>query len=150
VKNDSRLQNSGIFLNQKDLGFIQGICPTGWHIPSATEFTNLNRYLSHGFQDTTTVNNFSNTSVFNRLLSGGNSGLDLLNSSDYLNKNYYYGYGPYPYTGYSWNSSSYTSMYWMINYSSTDASYFSNYNGTSYMYSMDKANGLRVRCLKDW
>ena len=45
-----------VFLNQKDLGFIQGICPTGWHIPSATEFTNLNRYLSHGFQDTTNLN----------------------------------------------------------------------------------------------
>ncbi len=119
----------------------KNVCPTGWHVPSDSEWTVLTEYLG-GLSvaggkmkevGTTSWNNpnmyASNTSLFTGLAGG---------IRDY-NGNYFYigGYG-----GYWWSSEENNDLFaWYRNLISN--------NGNAYRSDEYKINGLSVRCLKD-
>ena len=111
-------------------GNVQGICPTGWHLPTSAEFTTL----------ATTVNNDgnslnksgqgtgTNTSGFTALLAGCRN-----SDGTFYNLNYH----PHFQT--------------TLENSATDA-YYLNLNNTDSIigqYTDYKVNGFSVRCVKD-
>lgn len=88
---------------------VQGICPTGWHVPSSTEFTQLSNYLSSQSQywcgnDNTytaksiaSTNGWNNSSttcdVGNDVLSNNATGFDAKPAGDYFINSQYENFG---------------------------------------------------------
>jgi len=118
----------------------KNICPTGWHVPTDTEWTVLTDYLGGvsvaggKMKEVGTTNwNSPNTGSTNKSLftglPGGNRG----------NDGNYGGIGD---GGYWWNSSeNKTGNAW--------GRYLYYYNGNAYYYDGVKSYGLSVRCLRD-
>jgi len=112
----------------------KGICPTGWHIPTKTEFETLMASVGNDGnklkrEDQGTGNGIgTNTSGFSALLAGGR------------NPN-----GPFYYLGnftYFWSSTESNASY---------AYYIALWDNDSniYVHDYDKENGFSIRCLKD-
>jgi uncharacterized protein (TIGR02145 family) len=115
-----------------DNGFVQGICPEGWHVPSQTELDKLNQYAVEVLKSTDYWINAGGTNAtgFNALPAGKYSGER--NRFEDL----------YGFTGY-WANDSQTNMH---------AHYFSI---SYYCNSIDnnitkKSDGLSVRCVMDY
>ena len=110
----------------------QGVCPSGWHVPTSAEWTTLETAVVVGSSTAGTV-----------LMSTDNNGTDAYGFSALLGGNYYgsdfYGVGDY---GYWWTATEYssTSAYRRVMY------YY--YTGV-YTDSHLKAYGRSLRCLKD-
>lgn len=118
----------------------QGICPSGWHIPSSAEFASLSSYLGGDSvsggkirQAGTTTWTSPNSSATNEsgftALSVGSRSFD---SGSFVNK--------YSFT-YFWSSS--------VSGSDAVLRYLWYGNAQFVNYVSSKANGLSVRCLKD-
>ena len=112
------------------LGNIQGICPSGWHLPSLLEWTNLTYPFSGGsINDLKSISFSGNNSAGFNVISSGlrttSGGFISLNTSAYF-----------------WSSSE--------NFPSNSASsyYFQNSN-SAYDVNNSKQYGFSVRCLKD-
>jgi uncharacterized protein (TIGR02145 family) len=133
--------NGAASSNTKPSG-VQGVCPTGWHLPSSTEFTTLNTYLGGtsaaggklkeiGTTHWNTPNiGATNGSGFTALPSG------LRN----IGGSFYYGIGNSCYWWCSTESSSYLNANaWFLSWDTSQS---------TYGYS-DKKNGMSVRCVKD-
>ncbi len=113
---------------------VQGICPTGWHIPSYTELQTLGTTVNDNSNALKAVGQGTgggagtNTSGFSAQLSGyRNSGGD------------FYGIGNYtPFWG-STDSEGAGAYYLYLEFN----------NSVVYFYYDDKGYGFRVRCLKD-
>ena len=121
---------------------MQGVCPTGWHVPSDAEWTELTDYLV-GTSDAggklketgTTHWNSPNTSATNETgftaLPGGDRGIG----------GYFRGVGD---DGYWWSATeSYINYYALYRYVYYDNSDVFRYNGKN------KEVGLSVRCVRD-
>lgn len=111
-------------------GIVQGICPSGWHIPSQAEFQTLQ----------TAVNNSRDALLAVGELSGKNtSGFSVLISGERTNNGYY-------------ANLSVEAVFWSstVNYSS-HAYYMGLWVGNPYVTVIDfyKTYGLSVRCLKN-
>ncbi|MFH0735698.1 MAG: FISUMP domain-containing protein [bacterium] len=116
-------------------GHLQGICPTGWHIPSIEEFETLSTSSTNNNNTSTlkakgqgTGSGSSVNTGFSALLSGTrsiNGNFDYLNNSTYL-----------------WCSSEY-------NATTARYHYLRFYSNNSYFGKDNKQNGFSVRCLKD-
>jgi uncharacterized protein (TIGR02145 family) len=137
------VQNENVFgklYNWYTVNDTRNVCPTGWHVPSYSEWTVLADYLggianaggkmkSPGIQYWASPNlNATNESGFTGLPGG---------YRDYIGQfsdPYFYGYW--------WNTSEYSiTNAWMWGL-------FSN-TGILNMYNIQKTTGLSVRCLKD-
>ena len=119
---------------------VQGVCPTGWHLPSDAEWTVLTSFLGGESvaggkmkEAGTSHWNSPNTGATN---SSGFSGLP----GGFRNTNGYF--SDVGYYGYFWSSSEYSTAYaWFRNLNYTNA-----YVGrTNY----SKGLGFSVRCLRD-
>ena len=115
---------------------VRGVCPTGWHLPTQTEWnTLLNAFCCAGTQGT----KLKSTSGWNRSCNG----TDASSFSALPAGNRYYG-GDYDYEGdnaYFWSSTEFNSDYayiMLLDCSYDDAS-----------LDNDKDYGLSVRCIKD-
>ena len=118
----------------------RGLAPTGYHIPTDAEWTNLTTYLggesvaggkmksTSGWQNNGNYGNGTNTSGFTGLPGG----------CRYNNGNFY----TIGALGNWWSSSEYDTY---------NARYrdLNNNNGNVYRYYNDKQNGFSVRCLRD-
>ncbi len=115
---------------------VRGVCPTGWHLPTQTEWnTLLNAFGCAGTQGT----KLKSTSGWNRSCNG----TDASSFSALPAGNRYYG-GDYDYEGdnaYFWSSTEFNSdnAYIMLLDCSYDDASLDN----------DKDYGLSVRCVKD-
>jgi len=116
----------------------QGICPSGWHIPTYTEFQTLDTYVNNDGNALKAIGQGigggvgTNTSGFSALLTGNRfpSG--------------YFGYlGS---TTYFWISTEDTASY--NNYLGLSLNLRANYSGIFFI-DASKNYGLSVRCLKD-
>jgi uncharacterized protein (TIGR02145 family) len=116
----------------------QGLCPSGWHIPTYSEFQTLKTTVGSDGNALKEIGQGSgagagtNTSGFSALLAGFR----------YIVDYFYYYLGEY---AYFWSSTEYEAY-------TSDAWYISLYHTTSTLYDWvnnDKKYGFSVRCLKD-
>jgi uncharacterized protein (TIGR02145 family) len=121
-------------------GNIKGLCPTGWHIPSITDWNILEKKLGG--------NAFAGSNIKAKSF--------LWSHPNYVSSNDY-GFNALPsgsrfYVNGSFNSKNANSAFWLSsNYSNLEGSVVSLSNGTSYTITgySTKTAGLSVRCLKD-
>lgn len=122
----------------------QGICPSGWHIPTHDEYTTLERAVCDSgtcetdFPYDSTTTGWRGTDEGTKLKSGGSSGFNgLLGGRRGTDGSFGYG-GSY---GFFWSSLESGSNAWRRKLRSGYA--------TVYRSAGDKAGGFSVRCLKD-
>ncbi|MCQ2286154.1 MAG: fibrobacter succinogenes major paralogous domain-containing protein, partial [Bacteroidales bacterium] len=135
---------------------VQGICPTGWHVPSDQEWTALNNYVvahpNYNYSSTATYtakplassfgwNNYSNSGYF---YPGDNVFANNTTHFSAVPAGYSYGtsYSDYGYSAYFWStteSSTAYATYRRISYSSDTVSISNN----------AKYYGYSVRCVKN-
>ncbi len=120
---------------------VQGICPTGSHIPSHYEYTLLEKNVGSNpgafpYDETTT--GWLGTNEGTNLKTGGSSGFNGVLAGYRGPGGSFYGRGAYAYL---WSSTEIGSGAWSRGLSSGYA--------TVYRYVIDKANGFSVRCLKN-
>lgn len=119
----------------------QGVCPSGWHVPSDAEWSTLTTYI--GGEESAGIN-LKSTSGW--LLNRGSSG----NGTDT------YGFRVLP-SGFrnsdgSINSIGYTTMFWSASESAADSAWYRDVSGSSVYVirsSLSKAEGHSLRCLQD-
>ncbi|MFA7314430.1 MAG: fibrobacter succinogenes major paralogous domain-containing protein, partial [Candidatus Magasanikbacteria bacterium] len=121
----------------------QGICPSGWHIPTDTEFKTLESYLGMcagagaGCVDAT---GYRGTNQGTQLKSGGTSGFNFLLGGLRATNGSFFNLGT---EGYLWSASQYSAtVAWNRYFQSSEA----RVNRDSFN---TKASGLSVRCLKN-
>ncbi len=133
---------------------VQGICPTGWHVPSDAEWTELTNYmktqpaymasgnadhLAKALAATWGWNGSSETDApGNDPTTNNATGFSALPAGGYDNGGYgYFGYGAY---------------FWSATEGNGDGAYgrylYYDYAGVS-RYNDDKYNGFSVRCVRD-
>jgi uncharacterized protein (TIGR02145 family) len=119
-------------------GNIQGICPTGWHIPSLNDWKSLEKSLG------------------GRAFAGSNLNADsiLWNNFNLISSNNY-GFNALP-SGFmrpgSFMQKGVVSGFWIVsNFSSSEDLSFFTQGGATYsqIFQLPKNNSLSVRCLKD-
>lgn len=122
-------------------GKCQGICPTGWHIPTDAELNTLDQYLTDSGQ---TCNASRSTGTYDcstagtKLKSGGSSGFNALIAGYRLGGGDWYYRGTY---GIWWSSTAFNTDYAWARVVAGAATVGRQY--------YDKAGGVSVRCLKD-
>jgi len=131
---------------------VQGICPTGWHVPSYTELTQLENYV--GSQSAYLCGG-SSTSIAKALAStsGWNSSTTTCAVGNTQSSNNATGFGAFP-AGYYYGSSYYgeeANLWSATQYSSDEAICSTiNYNSSSILhYYYTKPWGFSVRCLRN-
>lgn len=115
------------------------ICPAGWHVPSAVEWTNLTDYLggaavAGGKMKSTSLNYWLN------------SNQDATNESGFSGLGSGYIYGQL-FTFYGYNA-----LYWTSSEYDTYFAYHLSLNcnvGEAYQTWSDKVDGYSIRCIKD-
>ena len=115
---------------------VQGICPSGWHVPSDAEWMVLTNFV--GGARTAGTKLKANSSLWST-----NTGTDDYGFSA-LPGGYYYGWG--------FNDVGHSGIWWTATeYSSTRAYYWGMYYVYAYVYSIyfDKSYGFSLRCIKD-
>jgi uncharacterized protein (TIGR02145 family) len=115
-------------------GNVQGICPTGWHLPTNAEYSTL----------ATTVSSNSNALKAAGQGTGSGAGTNTSGFSALL-AGYRYDNGYFYYLGLG------TSFWSSTEYSATSADRMDLYYGGSYVYFITgvKASGFSVRCVND-
>ncbi len=138
---------------------VQGICPTGWHLPSKAEFNVLINYVSNqneyicgssneniakALASNTGWTNYSQEcNVGNDQSSNNATGFTAL-PTGYFNHNYYSSFGAY---AYFWSSSSWKTVGANLNRAYTFEFY---YAWTKALISYEnQERGLSVRCVSD-
>jgi uncharacterized protein (TIGR02145 family) len=136
--NEGLLYQWSAAMNGSTAERAQGVCPSGWHIPSDCEWMFLENTLGMTVSDQVNLGARSSGNVGSKLKSGGASGFSGLLS----------GYGNYAPTftsrgsgGYFWSSSVTGSNAFNRNLNSSNTYVNRNAN--------NKANSFSVRCLKD-
>ena len=136
---EGRLYQWSAAMNGSDVERAQGVCPTGWHVPSDCEWMYLESTLGMTVADQEITGFRNSGTVGTKLKSGGSSGFTALLAGGRLANGSFFNRGP---SGYLWSSSetSATAAHGRhLNSSQAGVSRFSN----------TKANGISVRCLKD-
>ena len=118
----------------------QGICPSGWHIPTDAEQYELENYLKDDGEtcDASRTNVWDCATTGTKLKSGGSSGFGALLAG---NRNYTGSFNNLTSHGHFWSSSVSGSNAWRRYLNSTESRVHRNAN--------DQAHGFSVRCLKD-
>lgn len=129
-------------MNSSIVSGAQGICPSGWHVPTATQFTDMATYLSGVVYGGGEKIKQAGTSNWLSPNSGAtnSSGFTALPAGNRVGSNGSFG-GVNSFSNF-WTSSKYSSSNATINNLSYDSSNFPQYT-ESFHY------GFSVRCLKD-
>ncbi|HNX11297.1 MAG TPA: fibrobacter succinogenes major paralogous domain-containing protein, partial [bacterium] len=116
----------------------QGICPSGWHVPSDAELNTLDQYLTDTSCDANRYNDFGCANAGNKLKVSGGSGFDaILGGVCYQGGPFY---GPGIWASF-WSSSMNGSNSWIRH---LNASYASIYRGVDV-----RSNGFSIRCVQN-
>ena len=134
---------------------VQGICPTGWHVPSDAEWTQLTNYVSSQSEYVCGSNNVSiakslsatsgwqsssNACSIGNVQSNNNAtGFSVVPAGDYYNNGTY---GAFGYYAYFWNTTEQSG-------SNASIRFFGCYNTDVVINRDNKYVGYSVRCLKD-
>jgi len=121
---------------------VQGICPTGWHIPTDTEQYNLENYLKDSGQTCVAARDgYDCSTAGTKLKSGGTSGFNgLLAGGRLINGSFFFVSSD----AYFWSSlhlQASSSAAWIRTLSSSGV--------TVGRFPLNNAEGLSVRCLKN-
>ncbi len=116
----------------------QGICPTGWHVPTDAQQNTLDQYLSNTTCNASRNGAWDCADAGTKLKSGGSSGFEGLLGGIRTTDGTSYGQGTY---ALFWSSSINGSNAWVRYLISSDA--------TVYRLSALRAASYSVRCLKD-
>ncbi|MBQ3751093.1 MAG: hypothetical protein II865_07320 [Bacteroidales bacterium] len=134
--------------------YVQGICPNGWHVPSAAEWTQLNNYVSSQSEYTCGVDNINIAKALADTAYWSSSTTVCAVGND-LSANNATGLGSLP-AGRYYNGSFYGSGIYAALWSATENNSGNPYTQTLYYYyaivnndGSDKDNGYSVRCLRD-
>ncbi len=124
-------------------GKCQGICPTGWHIPTDAEWATLEQYLTDPGQACSAsraTGTYECSTAGTKLKTGGSSGfVALIAGYRHGSGDWYYRAGWF---GQMWSSTAYNSDYaWGRTVSTSVATVARQY--------YDKLGGASVRCVKD-
>ena len=133
---------------------VQGICPTGWHVPSDAEWTQLTNYVSSQSEYVCGSNNVSiakslaattgwqsssNACSVGNVQSNNNAtGFSVVPAGNYYSNN---AYGAFGYYAHFWNTTEYGS--------NASIRFFGCYNTDVVINRDNKYVGYSVRCLKD-
>ncbi len=109
AKTYGRLFSWDAVMNGSTAQKAQGICPTGWHIPSDGEWKTLEMYLGMSQAEADITNNWRGHDVGTKLSAGGGSGYEALYSGRGINGDYY---GLLNQFEYVWTSSEYGQYAW--------------------------------------
>ena len=109
AKTYGRLYSWDVAMNGSTAEKAQGICPTGWHIPSDGEWKTLEMYLGMSQAEADITNNWRGHDVGTKLSAGGGSGYEALYSGRGINGDYY---GLLNQFEYVWTSSEYGQYAW--------------------------------------
>ncbi len=136
-QNDGALYQWNETMQYSSTELAQGVCPSGWHVPSDAEQNTLDQYLN----DTTCDANRGGWDCANagtKLKAGGTSGFEgVLAGYRYTNGSFY-------------DREGYT-FFWSSSISGPDAwyHYLVLNMPTVGRYHVDRAHGFSVRCIKD-
>ena len=132
---------------------VQGICPTGWHVPSNAEWSQLTDYVSSqsqyvcGSDNTYIAKALASTTVWvsstEQCAPGNNPSSNNATGFYAVPAGYYYGY----YTAFN-----YGAYYWSATQTNSLNAYFhALINTSAFVYSdtYSKLAGFSVRCLRD-
>ena len=121
---------------------VQGVCPSGWHLPSDAEWTILNDYVDANNGSDGIGNSLKATTgwnVYSGVTATDQFGFSALPASY---RNYAGDFSYRGNIGYWWSASEYSST-------SAYYRYLYYYRGDFYQSSGGKSNGFSVRCLED-
>ena len=132
------------------------LAPTGWHVPTDTEWTSLENYLiANGYN----YDGSNHGDYYAKSLSATTNWATDIYTGDIgndLSKNNSTGFSALPDGGRSYDGSffnvGYYGFWWSSTESSTDTAWFRDmYYGYSYVgtYGIDKQDGFSVRCVRD-
>ena len=126
---------------------MQGICPSGWHLPTDSEWCTLTTYLDNTVNCSATATTGTDAGTKMKSVNGWNGGGNGTNTSGFtgLPAGRIWGgtSGNYGMAGYFRSSTLSTetdSWYWYLNYNSLKVGRANNYDNTC---------GQSVRCIKD-
>jgi uncharacterized protein (TIGR02145 family) len=145
VKGDIDIKRYGLFYqwNAAMAGSTtegaQGICPSGWHIPTDADWDTLKAALGSNTTQDGTWSNGATEKVGDQLKVGGKSGFSALFSG-------YVTYGSLNY-----NKRGISAWFWSSTLTGTSAGYrgISNSNSGLYRASGNMGFGFSIRCIKD-
>ncbi len=132
---------------------VQGICPTGWHVPSDAEWTQLTDYVSSQSAYCCSGNT-SNIAKALASTTGWNSSSTTCAVGNTPSSNNATGFSALPagyYSG-SYNYFGFDAAFWSATEYSSDGAYFRylGYNNAGVVrHSNDKTYGYSVRCVRD-
>jgi uncharacterized protein (TIGR02145 family) len=139
-----RLRLSVLFLLIASVAGAQGICPTGWHIATKTEWDTLTA-LATSMRPAETGKVLKEAGAIHWQSANGISGTDDLGfaalGAGQRGSTYYSGFSEFQQQGEFWTSTQYSTYTWM---------YYFLYNNDGYAYTqMPRSYGFSVRCVKD-
>ena len=135
-----RLYSWDVAMNGSDAEGAQGICPSGWHIPSDEEFKILEMHLGMTRQQADMVNCWRGSPVGDRLKVGGDSGYDARMAGGLLFGSLYYNITK---SEYMWSSTEFDDSKAWRRCLGAHKSSVGRYN------TYTKNSGLSIRCVKD-
>ncbi len=137
---DGRLYNWSGAMNGSTTERAQGVCPTGWHVPSDCEWMYLENTLGMSTTDQQLSGTWRNSgNVGTKLKSSGSSGFTALLAGYRISNGTFSNRGT---NGYWWSSSETSAT--LARRRGLDSS-----QAGVYRYSSYKTDGFSVRCLKD-
>jgi uncharacterized protein (TIGR02145 family) len=156
--NESNVANYGRLYTWYAVTDSRNICPTGWHVPTDTEWTTLETYLIvHGYNyDGTTIGNKIAKALASTTLWTSNAGTGTVGNTDYSTKRNATGFTALP-GGYRDNVGTFSLIgnlggWWSsTEFSTTDAWCLGmNYgNSDAFRGFVIKQGGFSIRCLRD-
>ena len=134
-----RLYTWDVAMNHSTVELSQGICPSGWHVPSDNEFKVLEMFLGMTQEEADMENVWRGDSVGTKLIVGGSSGYDARLSGRRSSGSSYSLLGQFEYM---WTSTEYGSYAWRrcLDINSPLCGRWNTF---------PKSYGFSVRCLKD-
>ncbi|MBN1788875.1 MAG: hypothetical protein JW830_00175 [Bacteroidales bacterium] len=134
-----RLYTWDVAMNHTTVEMSQGICPSGWHIPSDDEFKTLEIFLGMTQAEADMENVWRGTGVGTSLIIGGSSGYDACLSGRRLPGGTYSLLSMYEYI---WTSTEYGENAWRrcLDINSDECGRWNTF---------PKSYGFSVRCIKD-
>lgn len=80
------LYSWGELMNYATVEYSQGLCPDNWHVPTDSEWYDMEHFVDPTINDPTATG-FRGVDAASKLLTGGSSGLDLIFSGTYYQPN---------------------------------------------------------------
>jgi uncharacterized protein (TIGR02145 family) len=140
AKTYGRLYSWDVAMNGSTAEKAQGICPSGWHIPSDNEWKTLEIYLGMSQAEADLTNSWRGHDVGTKLSAGGGSGYEALYSGRGINSSSYNLLNQFEYV---WTSTEYGQSYAWRRCLEKGVSTVGRWN------TFPKTYLFSVRCIKD-